>query len=91
MFGDDRNSDAAAAVEGTGDFHPSRTQRAHEVIQDSVDHSLMECAMVSEGKEIEFERFAFQAASPRTIFDLKVAKIGLPRDRTEAGEFGTVK
>lgn len=63
----------------------------HEVIEKRVDDSFVECAMISEREQIEFEGFAFQALPIRHVANPDVSEIRLSGDGADGGEFGAVE
>ena len=60
-------------------------------IQDPVDGLFMECVVVAEREEKEFQRLALNTELIGDIAQNDVAEVGLIGHRTERGEFRTIK
>ena len=68
-----------------------RVHQPDEILHYLVDAVLVEIPVVAETEEIELEALALDHPAVRDIADADFRKVGLPRNRTEAGEFRAVE
>jgi hypothetical protein len=89
--GRDRCVDSSADIEITDHLHKSRLNRANQVVENSIRHSLMEGSFISERPKIQFEGFEFDAKFIRDISDLNGRKIRLSGFGAKTSKLRAVK
>src|SRR5450759_1602330 len=82
---------AAAGIEEAAYAQSAGPDGAHDIVQHTVDHRLVETGVRTVTEQIEFERLAFQAQLVGHVLDLDPSKVGLSCNGTQAGEFRTVE
>jgi len=68
-----------------------RFQQLYQILENPVYDFFMEGGVVSERKQVEFERFAFQTETRGNVFDGELAEVGLGGNRAEGGELGAIE
>lgn len=86
VVGEGVDGDAAARVEDAEDFEVARRQGFDQIIEDDVDHVLVEVAAVAEAAEVELEGFRLDHLGIGHVADQDRRPVGLAGDRAEAGE-----
>lgn len=82
----DPGANSAAAFPVGRDDHPFRLHRVRQIVRDAVGHCFIKDAFVSEALVVQLETFEFDAALAWAIPNGDGAKVGMPRDGTNAGE-----
>ena len=77
IFGADCQRDSTARGELRGDRCLARRAGFHEIVENAVCDGFIECALVTIGCEIKFERFAFNAQTVGNVIDVDPSKIRL--------------
>jgi len=81
------DGNAAAWVPISADAKPLRFDRSRDPFADGNRAVLVESAMVTETRDIEFEGFRFQKPLARHIVDHKMREIRLSGHRAKCGKF----
>src|SRR5205085_9494920 len=101
--GRDDRFDPTPNVEVADDFHPARRTRGRQVVEDSIDRTLVEDAVVAEAPQVELQCLELEAnlvgdvgdddraEVRRATFQLRQLRcVGFDStDRTERSELGT--
>ena len=72
-------------------FDVFRLHQGDEVFHNNIDTIFVKCAMIAKAEQVEFQTFAFYHFHRWQIANANFSKIGLPRNRAQAGKFGTVE
>jgi len=86
MVNGHRTRRAAANRELADHRHPPRLQHADQVVQDRVDHRLVEDALITEREEVQFQALHLDAAAVGHVRNRDRSKVRLTRHRAYAGE-----
>ena len=79
-------ADPAAHVEFPHDLNEMGIQRGHEILQDPVRDVLMKSPLIPVGPKVALQGFQLDAGPVRDIGKMQDGEIGLPGERTQAGE-----
>ena len=85
------NGDASARGEDTRHLNILRVHQMNEVFHYDVHAILVESTMIAEAEQVEFQTLALYHLDIGDIANTDFRKVRLPRDGTEAGEFGAVE
>lgn len=83
--------DAAAWGEFAPDFNEARVHQLDQVVHDNVHAVLVEIPMITEAEQVELERLAFNHFDIGNIAYINRCKVGLTRNRAQAGELRAVE
>ena len=86
ILGADCKGDSTAGGELRGHDHFAGRTRFYEIVENAVCDGFIECALVTIGTKIKFQRLAFDAESVRHVIDIDPSKIGLTGNRTNGSE-----
>ncbi len=86
VFGCDGGMDAAAHEELAGHLHPPRLAGGHQVVQNLVDHRLVERPLIPVRPQIQLERLQLDTLVIGHVMDFDMGEIRLAGARTQAGE-----
>jgi len=86
MFGNNCCEDAAAHVESGRQAHKPGFRGRDKVVKDAVGHSLVECALVAVGPDVQFEALEFDTAAVSNVIEVQGSEIRLTGLRTQAGK-----
>src|SRR5207249_12313384 len=80
--------DVSADVEIADHLHEAWVVQANQVIQDTVDGSLVEHLLVAELVDVQLERLELHQLAVRDVSNADGGEVGKVGLRTKAGEFG---
>lgn len=83
------DGNSAPGVKDAEHLDVAGLHRRDQIIEDDVDHILMEVPPVAKPVQIKFERLGFDHLRIPDIADVDRGPVGLSGDRTEAGELQT--
>src|SRR5581483_10912677 len=82
---------AAAHRENSFDAQAPRLKSAHQVVEDSIGHRLVERALAAKRPQVQLERLELDAALLGDVADADGGEVGLTRHRAHAGELGALE
>ena len=91
VVGEGVDANTSAGHKDTGHFKVAWVHETDEILHDDVDAVLVEVAVVAEGEQVQFERFALDHSLARDITDVDVSEVRLSGLGAKGGELGTVE
>lgn len=90
MFGNNRQRESATGGKASFHAHVPGMTGDHQIVQNAVDDGFIKRMDIAIGSQIQLERFGFQAARIRNVFDKNLGKIRLAGHGAKRREIGAI-